>query len=272
MQTKQRRFARNRHVYRQDYTYFDRTKEIKQGVFIPTWVLPLFFALATLAFLIWFFTSAPWLAVKHITIEGQATSEVIKEINKLKGQNVLWLSITRPETAIIQHQPSIKEIQILRGIPDTLRVKLIERKPALLWQVSNQLYTIDATGFVYKQELLASRDGTYIYPDTNLAVVTDTKGIPVEIGQTAVRSDFISFIQLLQERLPADYGLKFLRAEINETTFNVSILTDAGWKVMFDTTRKIEPQLKTLKDVLDVKRAEIKEYLDLRVRGWVYYK
>ena len=223
--------------------------------------------------MVWFFTSASWLQVKHIRLEGEATEPVAKEIEKLKGQNILWLSITRPETAIVKHQPSIKEIQILRGIPDTLRVKLIERDPALHWQVGDHLYTIDGTGFVYRREELKKReDGSYEYPAVGLPIVTDTQQVPVEIGRAAVRADFITFVHVLKDRLPKDYGLKFERAEINETTFNVNVVTDAGWKVRFDTTRKIEPQLRTLGNVLDAKRGEIKEYLDLRVRGWVYYK
>lgn len=223
--------------------------------------------------MVWFFTSAPWLHVKHIRLEGEATEPVAKEVDKLKGQNILWLSITRPEAVILKHQPSIREIQILRGIPDTLRVKLIERDPALRWQVDNHLYTLDATGFVYRdEELKKKEDGSYEYPATDLPIVSDTQNVAVEIGKVAVRPDFITFVHVLKERLPKDYNLKFERAEISETTFNVSVVTDAGWKVLFDTTRKIEPQLRTLGQVLESKRGDIHEYLDLRVRGWVYYK
>ena len=226
-----------------------------------------------LAFIVWFFTGAPWLKVQDIRIDGAATPETIAEIEKLRGQNILWLSVTRPEETITKQQPSIKEIQILRGIPDTLKVKLIERTPAMIWQVGDIWYTADPSGFVYKEQKIPTReDGSLEYPGTDLPVVVDTKALPVKIGQTLARPYFVSFIRGLQQRLPEEFQLRFIRAEINETTFNATVVTDAGWNIHFDTTRGLDPQLRTLAKALESKRPDVHEYIDVRVRGWVYYK
>lgn len=240
---------------------------------MPRWIFYAIGAGIVVLFLWWFFTQAPWLKVRDIRIEGNPTEETKVEIEKLRGQNILWLSVTRPEEAIVSQQPSIKEIQILRGIPDTLRVKLIEREPALIWQLGDVWYTVDPTGFVYKEQQIGKKpDGSPDYPGTDLPVIVDTKSVPVKITDTIVRPQFIGFIQNLQERLPKELNLNVVRGEVGETTFNVMVVTDAGWNVLFDTTRTLDAQLKTLTKVLASKRGDIKQYVDIRVRGWVYYK
>lgn len=224
-------------------------------------------------FILWFFTRAPWLQVKSIRIDGNPTETTKAEIDKLTGQNILWLSVTRPETVIKENQPSLKEIQILRGIPDTLIVKLIERQPALIWQVGERWYTVDPDGFIFhEQQLTKKEDGTLEYPSTDLPIVVDTKNVPTKIGDSFIRPQFITFIRQVRDRLPEQYNIRVERGEVGETTFSVTLVTDAGWNILFDTTRSLDAQLKTLGRVLESKRPEVKEYIDVRVRGWAYYK
>lgn len=252
---------------------FGRTPEIKADVKIPRWTIWVGISAVVAIFILWLLTAAPWLKVKDIRIEGVATEETKAEIEKLKGQNILWLSVTSPDRVVTEHQPSIKEIKILRGIPDTLIVKLIEREPSMIWQVNDVWYTVDPTGFVFKEQQINKReDGSLDYPGTTLPVVVDTKLVPVRVKQTIVRPQFITFVKTLQERLPKELNLRVIRGEVGETTFNVTMVTDAGWNVLFDTTRPLEAQMKTLMNVLESKRADIHQYVDVRVRGWVYYK
>jgi hypothetical protein len=181
--------------------------------------------------------------------------------------------MTDPERTIVEHQPSVKQIEILRGIPDTLRVKLIEREPAMIWQVGESWYTVDPAGFIFKEEKLKRKeDGSLETPQTDLPVVVDTKNLPVKIGDSLIRPQFITFVKAAKERLPKEVKTEMVRAEIGESTFNVTVITQEKWTILFDTTRKLEPQMKNLTNVLETKRADIHEYIDLRVRGWVYYK
>lgn len=244
---------------------------------IPRWLIPLVIIICLTAGLFWFFTRASWLKVKSISIEGEATADVKQEIEKLRGQNILWLSVTHPDEVIRRQQPGIKQIQILRGIPDTLKIKLIERDPAVLWQSGDSLYTLDPYGFVFKSLVLSRNEaGELIFPGEpiyrELPLIVDMQNLPVKIGQTLVRPAHIIFIQELKNRLPKEFNLKFERVQINETIYNISVVTDAGWSIHFDTTRQLDPQLRTLTKVLESKRQDVKEYVDVRVRGWVYIK
>lgn len=264
-------------VARLDYrtnNYFSPTpKNNDQSLHIPVWTIYLTLIVMAILLIIWFFTRAPWLMVKDIKIDGEPTSETLSEIEKLRGRNILWLSVTRPEEVILKKQPNLSQIQILRGIPDTLKVKLIERQPALIWQVRDWWYTLDSTGFIFKSTQLTRRsDGSIELPSTDLPIVVDTKELPVEIGKTVVLPRFINFMSDLRARLPKESNLDFVRAELGETSYSATVVTSAGWQILFDTTRSLDAQLRTVNRVLETKRSEIKDYLDVRVRGWVYYK
>lgn len=240
---------------------------------MPKWLLPVAIVLFILAAVFLFLTQAPWLQVKDIRIDGNPTEETKEVLEQLRGENILWLSVMRPEAEILRQQPSIKSIQILRGIPDTLRIKLIEREPAIIWETAGAWYTVDSTGFIYsKQELIKKEDGSYDYPGTDLPVVIDSHNLPVNISQTIVRPLFITFVADLKQRLKDEAQVGFVRAEVGETTFNVAVITDAKWKILFDTTRTLDAQMKTLTKILESRRPEIHEYVDVRVRGRVFYK
>lgn len=211
--------------------------------------------------------------MKNIRIDGNATDETVAAIEKLRGKNILWLSVTHPEQEIVKNQPIVKEIQILRGLPDTLRVKLIERESAIIWQVDDRWLTVDPSGFIFREQLLSKKeDGSLEIPGTDLPVVVDTKNLPVKVGDVITRPQFVQFVRQLKERLPKEIGAEMVRAEVGETTFNVTIATNAGWNILFDTTRTLNAQLRTLARVLESKRGDVHEYIDVRVRGWVYYK
>lgn len=261
---------------RLDYAngYFERTPSNKnEALTIPLWLPKVAAGWLIIGFIIWFFTGSSYFKVKDIKIEGQATPEVKQAIEALRGRNILWLSVTHPDRVIRQKQPSLKQIQILRGIPDTLRVKLIEREPALIWQTGDSWYTVDATGFVFaKSPLNKKEDGSFDLPATDLPVLVDKSNLPVRMASYIIRPSFIVFVNDLRRRLPEEYNLKLVRLEISETIYSLSAVTDAGWSILFHTGRQLEPQLRTLSKVLESKRDEIKEYVDVRVRGWVYYK
>ncbi len=253
--------------------YFERTPENELGLVVPRSLLVLVASVLFLLFLVWFFTGAPWLRVKYIRIDGQPTVETKAVIDKLKGQNILWLALMRPDKEITNNQPNIKNIQILRGIPDTLIVKLVERQPTLIWQSADHWYTLDPTGFVFNDLILRKKeDGSYEFPATDLPVVVDSRNLAVKIGDIVVTPPFINFVLAVRRRLADEVNLRYVRAEVGDTTFNLSVLTDAGWSVLFDRTRSLDAEFGTLKRVLEQKRNEIHQYVDIRVRGWVYYK
>ncbi len=252
---------------------FERTPENKAESRLPGWVLPVSIWVVCLAALGWLLFASPWLQVKYVRIEGDPNEATKAEIQKLRGQNILWLSVTNPEAAILKAQPVIKQIQLLRGIPDTLIVKLIARQSAMIWQVNDHWYTVDSTGFVFIDQTLTKKDdGSYNDPTTNLPIVVDTKNLPVKVGQVIIRPQFIRFVAALKDRLPKEAKVHLIRAEVGETTFNVTAVTDSGYNILFDTTRTVDNQMKTLDQVLDSKRNDIHQYVDVRVRGWVYYQ
>jgi hypothetical protein len=63
--------------------------------------------------------------------------------------------------------------------------------------------------------------------------------------------------------------------DVKETTFDLHVTTDKGYKLIMDTSRPVEEGTRDLKAVLALLASQKKaptEYVDLRIAGKAYYK
>lgn len=211
--------------------------------------------------LAWFLFFSPYFNVKNISIEGDASAETISSIEVLKGRNIFLIGGRRAERDLQQKQPWIKSIKLIRGIPDTVRVRLIERDAAFAWKTGEKMYLIDKEGVVFKE-----------IAESKLITINDNRNVPAQRGTQVVTIDFIDFVESLRQTFPLQTELKINGLQIDETTFHVGVVTDRGFRIIFDTLRSLQQQLDDFNLVYREKKDEIKEYADMRVEGVVYYK
>lgn len=217
--------------------------------------------LIVLAGLAWLLFFSPYFEVKEVSIEGEVSTAAQAIINQLKGRNIFLIGGKKAEQDLQQKQPWIKSIKIIRGIPDTVRVRLIERDAAFGWKTQEKTYLVDKDGVIFKEVV-----------ETKLSVVADNRNVPIELGKNIVTIDFIDFIESLRKALPLQTDLKVAGLQVDETTFHIAVATDRGFRIIFDTLRPLQQQLDDFNLVYNEKKDEIKEYADLRVDGYVYYK
>jgi hypothetical protein len=105
-----------------------------------------------------------------------------------------------------------------------------------------------------------------------LPKVIDKKNFSVSPGKKLVSPNFIAFIVNINQGFFNAVNIKPLDFEVDETTFDVVLRTEAGFYVKLNSLRSSKKQLENLKLVLVNKRPEIKEYVDIRIDGWAYYK
>lgn len=213
------------------------------------------------ATLIWFLLYSPYFQVKNILIEGDALEETRVTIEQLKGRNIFLIGGRKAEKDLQEKQPWIKSIKIIRGIPDTVRVRLIERDAAFAWKTGQNIYLIDKEGVVFKQ-----------VSESKLLTIIDNRNAPVTFGQKVVTTDFIDFIDAANQAIPLQTQIKIQSMAIEETTFHVSIMTDKNFKIIFDALRPLQRQIDDFNTFYSQKKDELKEYADLRVEGVLYYK
>jgi len=215
--------------------------------------------------LFYFFSYSHYFGISEIINEGNKlvlSEEIAKKVSR--GENIFRFNITKAKTEIIQTSPIIEDIAIYRGIPNTIKIMILERDPVLVWQSGGKFYLIDGAGVIDK-EVNQNEFSELIH-------LSDQKNIPVKIGDQVISSEFIKFITDINNNFFQYCNIKVSGFQLQETTFDLYVFTEAGFYVKFDTTRPYDKQLTDLKNTIINYRENIREYVDVRINGWVYYK
>lgn len=250
-----RNFKRNPRIYLSNLAQKEPASPNWRSVFA-------FLGLAVFTFLIWFLFYSPAFAINNLELRGNANEEVWQILESYKGRNIWRFPAARERLKLTQLKPEVKQVLIFRGLPHTLKIEILEREPVLIWKTGDKNYLMDKEGVVFRQ--IENTEG---YP-----VVFDTKNVPVELSQNYATSAFVDFASRLWADFEKETGLKPAYFEVAETTFQLSLQTNEGFKVFFETIRDFKPQLEGLKKVLAEHRDKVKEYVDLRVEGRAYLK
>ena len=178
-------------------------------------------------------------------------------------RNIFFLNTHEIQQTIRKAQPTVYKISVFRGLPNTLKIKIEKKQPAIIWQINDEKYLVAEDGIVLgkiQEEV----------PE-DLAIIIDKKNLPIEIDSQIMTQSFINFVRLANQKMKDELSLTIEEVYINETTFQVSFKT-FNFEIFFNTTRDLDNQIKALKTVLEKHQKEIKQYVDLRVNGRVYYK
>ncbi len=230
----------------------------------------LILTLVILMFLVYGIFFSAFFEVKNIDLKGTnlVDGEKVKKVVQfaLNDENNIFLyDSPMISKKIKENFPLISEVTIQKGIPDTIRVLVNERKPVIVWQTGDKKYLVDKEGLSYL--------GADANNSKDLPVIIDSQSIPVKLSDKVASRNFIDFVRETIEKITPRTGLKIKELKINDTTFDLVVVTSDGFIVLFDTTRSSETELDDLHRVMShLSRAKPKEYIDLRVEGWAYYK
>lgn len=224
----------------------------------------LFLALVV-ALLIYASFFSDYFGIKEVIVEGNhlVSADKIKEEIPL-GKNIFFLNAKETKGNILADNNEIQDVQIYRGIPNAIKVVVLERENKLVWKTGADRYLLSTQGTITRK---LNQDETSAFPE-----VTDSRNFPVTSGQAVASSHFVAFVQNINDNFFTVTNIKPTTYEVGETTFDLIAHTEAGFYVKLDTTRSSAKQLDDLKKVLVAKRPDIKEYVDLRIDGWAYYK
>ena len=188
------------------------------------------------------------------------------------GKNIFRLNSDRVEQELRSQYPYIKSVAIFRGLPNTLKVEVATRKEALVWEAAGKMYLVDFEGIPFADVTNPLAQAISERPFPELPLVTDTRSAPVTVGTTLLRPEFVTFVVTTFSDWQPTVGMAFSRLLVGETTFHLEVVTDQGFSVFFDTTRRADRQLLALKTLLDTHRDKVHEYVDLRVAQKAYVK
>lgn len=214
---------------------------------------------------IWFIFYSDYFKIKNIIIEGEINESVKNEINNFYGKNIFLFAVGGQDEKLKNNQTSIDKLNIVKGIPDTIKVEVFVRKPEIRWKTSDKIYFIDKNGVIFNLEI---KNEEY----NKIPLVSDDRNLKVELGNKLVTSDFVDYAINISTKLPELTKKEIEEIKINETTLFLEIKLKDGYRIYFDTLGDIDDQFFILGKLIEKHNDEIKEYIDLRVTSRGYYK
>ena len=209
-------------------------------------------------------------AVTTVIVQSPGRGEEIKaETLKLIGEsawqaNLLTLNDGALADQLKSTDPLLRSVEVRRKWLHAVRVTAVLKQPSMGWSSDDQQYLLD-------------RDGTAIGPlpaGSTLPVVRDGSNLPVKVGDRVASSRFVDFITELAPALKKA-GVNATLMQVRETTLDLDVSTDKGYRLVFDTSRTVEEEMADLKAVQALLASQKKtptEYIDLRIAGKAYYK
>ena len=254
--------------YRQPSVFGSEKKLKKRELPKATPILPNFKLVSiflVIVFVLWIILFSKYFQIKDVIVEGNnlVQKETIENYAP-KGKNIFLFNVSDAKKDLLREHTEIKDVIIFKGIPNAIKIQILEEDPKLVWQSGDKRYLVSTDGRVAKEI------GTEEF--TNLPLIVDKKNVAIELGQKVISSDFIAFVMNINNQFFDKTNIKIKNFEIEETTFDLNVVTEAGFIVKFNSIRSSARQLENLKIVLVEKRPDIHEYVDLRIDGWGYYK
>jgi cell division septal protein FtsQ len=237
----------------------------KRGVQVDYRALAITVAGLSLIYLAWWLLLSTFFQIHTIDFSREPSPPLRAVIEKLKGENILTMRLNAM-TAKLQHDnPALKSVNLYRGLPDILRVDIVERTGALFWKTQEQYYRLDGSGVVFEAVNVAQTQGSL--------VIIDDSNLPVALGQKILSVEFVKDIQRILDELPAIANNESIKEiHVGESMYTIAVVTDQNVKILFDITQPLDLQFDAVKQVYLSNRPDIKEYADVRVIGKAYLK
>lgn len=237
------------------------TARYRQIFYLPIGLKKMMLVGLAIATFGWIFLFSPWFRVSKVEIIGQVSPETVNIINQFYGKNIFLLADREGERTLVEQEPSLKHLKIVRGLPNMIRVQVMERTAIANWRSGESWYKVDGDGVAFKIDLEPSQ-----------LKIVDDQNVPIKIGQPIAGREFFDFALAVARTLPTVVDLQYQQGHVAETTFNLKVKTDRGIEILFDTTTPLDRQMDALARIWNQKRDEVKQYIDVRVEGYVYYQ
>lgn len=263
-----------------------RESQEKRGKFsrFIFWVLLLGF-FGVCAYMLFF---SPFLEVEVVAVEGNqdiSAEEISQKAREaLQGRYFkyfsrgnFFLASRAAISAKLKSDFNRLEIwAIEKKFPRAILIRVKERQPEMVWCSSGVCYLVDKEGFVFSGANAADEE---LNKDRFLVAIDDNAR-PVEIGKTIISSRFIQYLKQMDGVLVDDLKMQvdgnYHTPALSSQEVIARIEENDGWLLKLSQTISPEETKKIIQTIfekeLDKEKRKNLEYLDLRVKGKVYYK
>jgi hypothetical protein len=169
----------------------------------------------------------------RLLIEGTtivADAAVREELALPEGENLFEI-VSEPLETRLRGIPAVAEAEVSIGLPDTVKVRIEEREPLLVWRVGERRWYVDRTGFLFAQV------GQSPPPEAaTLPLVSDDRSasLALRVGHTIAPID-LDVATRLGSLTPAQVGSSAAGLAVGVTDENGFVLSSSpkSWVAVF---------------------------------------
>jgi len=205
-----------------------------------------------------FLTSSELFRVHDVVIDPSIRFIDVSELRRLKGRNIFSVDITKLQARIKAQYPQISDLQVMRDLPDRIRVLAKKRDALFQTPVKGRVLLVDADGVAMY----------YVNEPVDVPVVRGALPAPAKVvlGAPLAAKPVVVATGIMRgfRSHPRTASLKVASVDV-ENLSKITVLLASGMKVILDGdnyTRKL--------DVLEMMMAQKKvdftqvKYVDLR--------
>jgi hypothetical protein len=234
---------------------------------------------------VYFLFYSPYFEIKKIEISGlERISEAeLEEMLRsqitnrkfliFKQNNIFWFDENFAEKTI-NSKYALVSLKIDKKLPNILKVKLEEKKPALAWKTGEKFYHADWDGTIIHE--LSQNEVAAVLDTKEMPLVYDENNQEIEIKNTILTPLLVQFTVNLHNTLSEKTGLTIDGfVVINQPNTIIKAVVRDGWQIYFSSSRDFNLQIDKLSLFLRERKEEdgkIQEYIDLRFEDRIYYK
>lgn len=202
------------------------------------------------------------------SIENLVWSHVNKKIIAIGPWSVFSKSIFiinkhKLTSNTLDNFPVIDEVTIDKKMPNTIHVRVQERKPFAVF-CDAQCFFMDKNGIIFEKLFVIPEEFFTIYENT---------GNSLSLGSTAVNKNLVDAIDKIKKTLMNNFQVKAVEASLDDL---LVVKTDEGWNAYFDPARDLDFQIDKmshlLKDEIPSQERKNIQYIYLQYKDKAYYK
>ncbi len=195
---------------------------------------------------------------------------VEKKILVFQTKSIFLTTTSQIQEIIFRNFPQIAKVEFKKQFPQTLEIKIEERKPVAIFSQNENYFFIDKEGIIFEK-----KPETVDLKPQQLLIKNLLLRAELKLGDRAVEKELLS--QILEVKSQIENELKIPITEtliVSEDRLNFK--TFEGWEFYFNPQKNSNWQLRKLKAVLEteipLERRKDLEYIELRFGDSAPYK
>lgn len=234
---------------------------------VSAWFVYLVITCGSAVLILYALFFGPLFKIKNVEVEGtQFSSSEAARASIMIGSNI-WLLQNGKVAQTIMQDPSVLSVQVFRGLPATIRLRITERPPALLWTSGDTVSLVDDQGQVFKQV------PTGAFTNQNIPLVHDDQALLVADSQLLLSPTFVSFVQQTSKELAVALPtMPISTMSVNRTTYALEVALKGGPTLEFSALSPADVQVRNAVALIASHKVPVTSRIDLRVDRWAYVR